>query len=129
MRAERVDFYRRYLERCNEHRFDELDVFVDVNVRINGLPAGVEEYGAGLQSVVEAFPDLHWELQHLLVDGDWLSAHLVDTGTHRGPFLGVPPTGRAITVQEFAVYELSGGKIVNCWGNLDTAIQAELTRG
>ncbi|GAB2673349.1 hypothetical protein GCM10009743_57100 [Kribbella swartbergensis] len=117
------------MARCNEHRFEELDEFVDVDVQINGKPAGVEQYGAGLRSIVEAFPDLHWELQHLLVDGDWLSAHLVDTGTHRGPFLGIPPTGRAITVQEFAVYELSGGKIVNCWGDLDSAIHTQLTRG
>ncbi|WP_424186282.1 ester cyclase [Actinokineospora sp. G85] len=46
-------------------------------------------------------PDLG--LAHL-VDGDWLSAHLIDTGTHTGPFLGVPATGRTISAVELAIY-------------------------
>ena len=89
-------FYRRYLERCNEHRFDELGDFVDPEVEVNGAPAGLDQYAAGLRSVIEAFPDYHWDLQHLLVDGDWLSAHLIDTGTHTGgPFLDLRPAARS----------------------------------
>jgi predicted ester cyclase len=80
--AELEAFYRRYLQRCNEHRFDELGEFVDENVEVNGL-----------------------------VDGCWLSAHLVDTGT--------TPTGRSIDIQEFAIYRVAGGRIIEVWGDLD----------
>lgn len=61
--------YRRYLERCNQHRFEELGEFVDAEVRVNGVATDLGAYAAGLRWVVDAFPDYHWELQHLLVDG------------------------------------------------------------
>jgi len=44
-----------------------------------------------------------WDLRHLLVDGCWLSAHFLDTGTHHGIVLGVPAAGRSVVVQEFAI--------------------------
>ena len=37
-RGELDDFYRSYLRRCNEHRFDELGEFVDGSVEVNGVP-------------------------------------------------------------------------------------------
>jgi predicted ester cyclase len=33
-------------------------------------------------------------------------------GTHRGPFFGVPPTGKPILGQSMAIYRLAGGQIV-----------------
>jgi predicted ester cyclase len=54
--AELMAFYRRYLERCNDHRFEELDEFVDDDVRVNGTTQGLDRYVAGLRAVVEAFP-------------------------------------------------------------------------
>lgn len=121
-------FYRRYLDRCNEHRFEELGEFVADDVRVNGDAMGLAGYAAGLRSVVDAFPDYHWELQHLLVDGDLLSSHLIDTGTHSGTFLDVPATGRVITAPEFALYRLRNGKIAESWGDLDSSVRDQLTR-
>jgi predicted ester cyclase len=112
-------FYRRYNARCNAHEFDTLEEFVDEDVQVNGVRQGLPAYVAGLQNVVEAFPDYRWDLRHLLVDGRWVSAHFVDTGTHRGPFLGVPATGRAVTLQEFAVYRIQADKIVEVWVTAD----------
>jgi predicted ester cyclase len=125
MTSDRQTFYRRYIERCNEHRFEELGEFVHEEVRV-GDATGLDPYAAGLRAVVDAFPDYHWDLQQLLVDGDWLSARLIDTGTHRGTFRGVPATGRAITAQELAIYRLQDGKIIQCWGDLDTAVRDQL---
>ncbi|GAA1618430.1 hypothetical protein GCM10009789_85420 [Kribbella sancticallisti] len=129
MESELTSFYRRYLERCNEHRFEDLGEFVAEDVQVNGKPQGLDQYVAGLRAVVEAFPDYHWDLLHLLVDGDWMSAHLNDTGTHAGTFLGVPATGRAISAPELAIYRTEGGKIVECWGDLGSSVRDQLTWG
>jgi len=51
------------------------------------------------------------------VDGSWLSAHLVDTGT--------TPAGRSVSTQEFALYHVAGGRIVEVWGDLDRTRLAE----
>ncbi|MEU4424383.1 ester cyclase [Actinoplanes sp. NPDC024001] len=118
-RRELEVFYRRYNERCNQHQFDSLGEFVADDVAVNGEVQGLPDYIAGLKRVVRAFPDYRWHLRHLLIDGQWLSAHFLDTGTHQGTFLGVPPTGTAVTIQEFAVYRLADGKIAEVWVTAD----------
>jgi predicted ester cyclase len=47
----------------------------------------------------------------VLVDGPWLSAHLVDTGTTRA--------GTSVSTHEFAFYRLASDRIVEVWGDLD----------
>jgi predicted ester cyclase len=92
-------FYRRYNACCNEHRFEDLREFVAPHVVINGIDRGLDAYAGGLRAVVRAFPDYRWELRHLVVDAPWIAAHLADTGTHRGAFLGVQATGRSVSTQ------------------------------
>ena len=81
------------------------------------------------QAVVAAFPDYRWDLRHVLVDGEWVSGHFIDTGTHRGTFLGVPATGRAVTAQEFAVYRVPNGRIAEVWGTADDLAILEQLKG
>jgi len=114
-------WYRRYNEVCNAHLFDELGAFVAEDVVVNGERQGLEGYVAGLRAVVDAFPDYRWDLRHLVVDGAWIAAHFVDTGTHRGTFRGVPATGRPVTTQEFAMYRVDGDRIVEVWVTADNA--------
>jgi predicted ester cyclase len=130
MELEREDllvFYRRYLKRCNEHRFDELGEFVAEDG--NGPREGLIRYVAGLRAVVEAFPDYQWELQRLLIDGQWLAARLYGTGTHTGSFRGIAATRRVIRTQELVIYRTGNGKIVECWGDLGSTVRDELTSG
>lgn len=113
------DFYRRYNRCCNEHRFDELGDFVASDVRVNDATQGLGDYVSGLKAVVRAFPDYRWDLRHLLIDPPVIAAHFVGTGTHLGEFLGVPRTGRSVSIHEFAVYRVSGGKIAEVWVTAD----------
>jgi predicted ester cyclase len=51
MDCERVELeaaYRRYLQRCDEHRFDELGGFVDENVAVNVEIQGLRGYAEEL---------------------------------------------------------------------------------
>jgi predicted ester cyclase len=58
-RTELKAFYRRYLARCNEHRFGDLDDFVSKNVQVNGAFVRFRGYAAGLRAVVDAVPDMN----------------------------------------------------------------------
>jgi predicted ester cyclase len=118
-------FYRPYIACCNEHRFDDLAEFVAPDVVINGDQRGLDAYTEGLRAVVAAFPDYHWNLQHLLTDPPWICARLDDTGTHRHDFLGVAATGRTVETQEFAFYRIDAGRIAEVWG---TAFSLDLLR-
>ena len=111
--------YRQYIERCNAHEFERLDEFVAEDVEVNGEPQGLSAYVAGLKAVVRAFPDYTWQLHRLLVDDPWVSAHFFDSGSHRGAWRGVAPTGRRVHTQEFALYRWSGGRIAEVWVTAD----------
>jgi predicted ester cyclase len=120
-------FYRRYLGRCNEHRFGTLGEFVAEDV--GGSADGLLDYISGLYAVTDAFPDYRWDLQQLLVDGPWLAARLYGTGTHTGMFRGVPATGRLIRTQELVIYRIADGKIAESWGDLGSTVRDELVSG
>jgi steroid delta-isomerase-like uncharacterized protein len=121
-----AEFYRRYMECCNDRRWEELGAFVAENVQVNGAAQDLDSYVEGLQAVIQAFPDFRWEVQELVVDGDVLAARLSNAGTHRGTFLGVPATGRRIATTELAMYHLENGRISASWGDLGSTVRNEL---
>jgi steroid delta-isomerase-like uncharacterized protein len=41
------------------------------------------------------------------------------TGTHRGAFLGIPPTGKAVTLRGIDMYRIHDGKIAEHWNVVD----------
>jgi steroid delta-isomerase-like uncharacterized protein len=58
------------------------------------------------------FPDIQWTLEDMVAEGDKVAARFTFRGTHRGPFLGVPPTGKAIKGHSVSFFRLAGGQIV-----------------
>jgi steroid delta-isomerase-like uncharacterized protein len=79
---------------------------------------------AGLQDVLRAmraaFPDLHWSVEEQLADGDRVLTRFVWTGTHRGAFLGVPATGRRVSVWGMVIDRLVEGRIKDTRILMDT---------
>lgn len=118
------DTYGRYLQRCNRHTVQDLAEFIAPDV--NGPDRGWKTYAADLQEVIDALPDIHWDLQQLIVDGNWLAARLVTTGTHQGTFRDLAPTGRRVSIQELVVYRWDGERFVECWGDLAAVLRDAL---
>jgi steroid delta-isomerase-like uncharacterized protein len=77
-----------------------------------GLRIAVAEYRA-------AFPDLRVTVEDLVTAGDKVVHRFTLRGTHAGPFLGIPPTGRVVTVTGIAIDRLAGGKVAESWVSLD----------
>jgi steroid delta-isomerase-like uncharacterized protein len=60
-----------------------------------GIPLGRDEYAAGCEMFLHAFPDMVGQFSRSIDLGDgWVAVEVVFTGTHNGPFMGVPATGR-----------------------------------
>src|SRR6476660_2902795 len=70
-------------------------------------PAG---YLAIIGMMRGGFPDIQWNLEEMIAEGDRVSARFTLRGTHRGTFFGIPPTGKLIAVQAMNIYRLSGGQ-------------------
>lgn len=101
----------------NFELFDELfaDDFLDHTPQPNRTPdkAGARELYRTLRT---AFPDFHAEIHWQTADGDRVTTFKTYHGTHRGEFLGVPPTGRAIHFETVDVMRVRDGKIAEHWG-------------
>ena len=91
------------------------------DVRRAHLPGGVDAWIADLDELFTAFPDLRWKQIGVLVEGDRLAAHLRSSGTHRGVFRGISPTGRHVNVAEFGIYRVVKGQITEYAGTADNA--------
>ena len=46
--------------------------------------------------------------------------NIKNPGTHRGELMGVPPTGKAVSVPAILIYRIANGKIAEFWMNADT---------
>ena len=73
--------------------------------------------------LIRAFPDLHITTEDLIAEGDKVVARNTVTGTHRGEYMGLPPTGRSITYNEIFIVRFAGGRIVETWGVVDVLSQ------
>jgi predicted ester cyclase len=64
-----------------------------------------------------AFPDFEMEIVSLVEEGDTVVAHFRCSGTHRGEWLGIAPTGRRFeNVDEIYVFHVRDGKLVAALG-------------
>ena len=60
---------------------------------------GPQAEGQLIASNLAAFPDLHFEIGQLIVEGDLVAARYLVQGTHRGEFLGIPGAGCLVAVR------------------------------
>jgi predicted ester cyclase len=77
---------------------------------------GAEGVRAVISSLRRAFSDFHLQIDDVAVSGDTAWARLTATGTHDGPFMGHPPTGRRIRATVFDVIRVADGRMVEHWG-------------
>lgn len=56
----------------------------------------------------ERFPGLHWTLHDTLAEDDRVMALSSWSGTHRGGFMGIPATGRSVTVEAWTIDRYRG---------------------
>jgi predicted ester cyclase len=68
---------------------------------------------------LQAFPDLEVEPKLVVSQGELIGVNLVGRGTHKGPFQGVPPTGRRWAATCSAFYQVEDGRIADAWINWD----------
>lgn len=68
------------------------------------------------------FPDLHFQIQDILVDGDKVAVRYRLTGTHKGMFMGIEPTGHTMDIEGMELHRLSNGKFVEHWGYMDSLL-------
>jgi len=77
---------------------------------------GMRDAGSMMRA---AFPDWHSDLHALIAEGDLVVERFTAGGTHRGEVMGVPPTGKTVSLPGINIWRLRDGLIVERWGRLD----------
>ena len=87
-----------------------------VHEPIAGTPADLKAVAGAIRT---AFPDWHSTVEEMIVEGDRVVERWTGRGTHRGEFLGIPPTGKRVVVPGVVFYRIADGKIAEFRGSFD----------
>jgi steroid delta-isomerase-like uncharacterized protein len=103
---------------------DLMDSVLAENVvqHISGQPPEaqtLEGFKKFLPALPQAFPDVLFEAETLVAEGDMVAFRLSWTATHQGEFFGIPPTGTRATVTEMHMFRIDDGKVVERWAEWD----------
>ena len=85
-----------------------------------GLPGGREGVKQLTAILRSAFPDFRATIDDLVAEGDKVVIRQTWTGTHKGEFMGVPPTGKSVSFGVIDILRIAGGKVVEHWGLMDS---------
>ena len=103
----------------NDHRIDDIGAFFSEHFRWSG------NFGCGTKEGLKAFQD-NWQRpfqaafsdkvcidEGRLYMGEWAAAFGRQEATHSGPFMGIAPTGKRVTIRYMDFWKVEDGRIVD----------------
>lgn len=120
--ADLKEITRKWLDALNDRDLDGLDELVaeDVIVHSDNLPEtlhGREAYKQAVGAFLQAFPDLNFKIEDVIVDvgGQKVAVRTTNTGTFQGELMGIPPTGKSFEVLMLGAARILDERLVEIW--------------
>jgi steroid delta-isomerase-like uncharacterized protein len=89
------------------------------------LPPGIPTDRKGVKQLTlmlrSAFPDFKATIEDMLAEGDKVVVRMTWRGTHKGEFMGIPATGKSVSIGVIDIVRFSEDKFVEHWGLMDNA--------
>lgn len=116
-----ADLAYRFAEMLNSGDIEAIDGFIAPDyVNHNPFVAdGPEANKVFWRQWLTAFPDTRVTVEDAFAAGDRVVGRFTYRATHRGAFLGVPPTGRPIALRSIDIWRVAGGRFVEHWDELN----------
>ncbi len=83
------------------------------------MPPGREGARQFIGMFFTAFPDLHAHLDDLVAEGDKVVSRTSYHATNNGAIIGMPATGKAVSISGIDITRIAHGQSVEHWGQLD----------
>jgi len=114
----------------NQHQLDSVgQLKVSEYIDWNPYP-GQQTALAGFKSILvaffDAFPDFHYDVDEELGEGDIVICIGTWSGTHTGPLMGIPPTGKRVSAKRIDVVRICEDKMTERWGTGNEVKMMEL---
>lgn len=85
-----------------------------------GVPAGIEGTKIMFTMVHSAFPDFKATINDLIAEDDKVVVFMTWTGTQHGEWMGLPPSGKPMSINVMDIFRVADGKLVEHWGMMDS---------
>jgi steroid delta-isomerase-like uncharacterized protein len=112
--------HRFFEEVFNKKNLAAIDEFIAPNQVDHTLPSSLPGTREGTKRAIgmylAAFPDLHLTVEDMVAEDDRVITRFTSRGTQKRAFVGIPPTGRQVTVKTIVIARIAEGKIVEQWG-------------
>jgi predicted ester cyclase len=69
--------------------------------------------------MMPAMPDLNYREEEMIAERDKVVTRYTASFTHKGAFMGIPPTGKQIIAKGVEINKIRDGKIVETWDFMD----------
>jgi predicted ester cyclase len=116
---------RRFLERVDTGDAGSVDAFIAPAYTDHNPPPfpdlapGIAGARQAFAIALSAFTDFHHTVEDQVAEGDTVVSRITGTGTHTGEFLGVPPTGKRVTMTGLTIHRIADGKLIEHWAQID----------
>lgn len=84
-----------------------------------GLPPGLAGARLFYSGFLAAFPDSQLSLDNFVIENDQAGMSFMLQATHQGEFMGIPATGKPITLQGITIMRFEGDKVIERWSQAD----------
>jgi steroid delta-isomerase-like uncharacterized protein len=116
---------RHFFELLDRHDTERMGQLLVSSTNYSFQPSGMphmdwNEHKQLLAAFTRAFPDINHNIEDMVAEGDKVAVRFNVTGTHKGEFQGIPPTGRNLSLDEMAFITIIDGKITEGWITSDT---------
>jgi len=85
-----------------------------------GVPDGREGVKALTSMLRSAFPDFKATIEDMVAEGDKVVVRMIWSGTHKGEFMGIPASGKSVSIGVIDIIRVNKGKLVEHWGQMDS---------
>ena len=115
---------RRFVQVWGQGSLDTIDELAAPNFSVyhpllQETVHGPEAFKQVLMGIHAGLPDVEVVSENEIAEGDQVAVRWTMHGTHSGELLGIPPTGKQVTLTGIAIYRLTDGKIVEERGEED----------
>ena len=113
----KAQYQRTFEEVFNQGNLAIVDDLVAPDFLNHEVPPGMNNRGPDstrqiVMMLRTAFPDLHFTIEEVVAEGDTVAGRVSMSGTHLGPFQGIPPTGRSFQQAHMHFVRFRDGKAV-----------------
>ncbi len=119
MSTENKNIVRRlYDEVWNKRKLDVVDELISpthalLDPFVSGSQVGPQLYRRRVVDLTSSFPDLRFSLDDIIAEKEKVVVSWVISGTHKGEFMNIAPSGKKVTVEGITIHYIRDGKILD----------------